>query len=112
MASVTPMSDCPAVPPTAVQEPGTGQDTPNSSVSTAPSGAGTGCSRHLVPSHVCAKAPGAKSLAGQKPGPHAGDRVGSGMLRRPRGGTLSAEPAALPGLRAARTSMLATGRLT
>src|SRR6185312_15094595 len=68
MASVTPMFDCPAVSPTAVQEPGTGQDTPNSSVSTAPAGAGTGCSRHLVPSQVSANAPGGlKSLAASTP---------------------------------------------
>src|SRR5262249_38768935 len=68
MASVTPTIACPTVSPTAVQEPGTGQDTPNSSVVTAAAGAGTGCSRHLVPSQVSAKPPGGlKSLANSTP---------------------------------------------
>src|SRR6266851_4541549 len=68
IARVTPMFDCPAVVPTAVQEPGTGQDTPNNSASTAPAGAGTGCSRQRVPSHISANAPGgAKSLAASTP---------------------------------------------
>ena len=65
IARVTPMFDCPAVSPTAVQEPGTGQDTPNNSVSTAPAGAGTACSRHRVPSQVSAKAPRGGEVAGR-----------------------------------------------
>jgi hypothetical protein len=68
IASVTPMFDCPAASPTAVHEPGAGQDTPNNSELTVPAGTGTGCSRHLVPFHVLAKpAGGVKSLADSTP---------------------------------------------
>src|SRR6266478_6324031 len=68
MVRVTPIFDCPAVSPTAMQDPGTGQDTPNNSACTAPAGAGTGCSRQRAPSQVSANAPGgAKSLAASTP---------------------------------------------
>src|SRR5262249_52889945 len=60
--------DCPATVPTAVQAPGTAQETVNSSARTVPGGKGVACSRQRVPSHASANPPGgAKSLAAPTP---------------------------------------------
>src|SRR5215831_19849304 len=60
--------DCPATVPTAVQAPGTAQETVNSSARTVPGGTGVACSRQRVPSHFSANPPGGeKSLAASTP---------------------------------------------
>src|SRR5262249_47513220 len=60
--------DCLATVSTAVQAPGTAQDTVNSSVTTVLGEKGVACSRQRVPSHASANPPGGeKSLAASTP---------------------------------------------